>query len=673
MTVPNPTTETPGPRSFVAELKRRKVVRVGIAYVGLALGMLQVADLVFSAFFFDDAVYGVLVIATVASIPVVLVLAWIFDITPRGVERTPDEAPTDDGANAGSPAHPFTGQLLVAGAVVILAMAGIGWRFMPNDHVDLVKNRIAVLPFENLTGDAELDVMGVVAADYIANWLLQADGFESVALNESRRLLAAPEDPAPEHAGLTSIQRVSQGTKAAVVVTGSYTASGNDIVFQATAYDAAKEEALYSTDPIRTHRDDPLADFELMREDLFGFVGMLGERLEYKELGALQTRVPTYAAYRQFAVAHERFLAFDWRGAAAAYEEAADLDSTFARAVFQAAVSHFNAGELPEAARLVERLESMRADITEGDRVALDWIASLLRGDLQGAYTYAVRGHGMAGVSSTAFLAGSAAMGVNRPAEAIELFKDFDLERVGPLWPAIWGPFAAAYHTLGRHGTELRLIRRGRAQRPEDQGIRARELAALAARGKGAELWEHIDDFDLGGLGDVSLWQIADELEVHGDPDRASELRARILTRQESASAEERQSPRWTLFHGMGLVHAGRDDEAGAIFRPMLEADPDDPSARYWPAVLAARRGDRAAAEEAIEFFGARQRPYQRGRNVLRQAWIAAELGDAERAVRFLRQAEERGATEFERLHASPAYRSIRDQPAFQAYMKPRG
>ena len=34
---------------------------------------------------------------------------------------------------------------------------------------------------------------------------------------------------------------------------------------------------------------------------------MLGERLEYKELGALQTRVPTYAAYRQFAVAHERF------------------------------------------------------------------------------------------------------------------------------------------------------------------------------------------------------------------------------------------------------------------------------------------------------------------------------------------------------------------------------
>ncbi len=671
MIVPNPATDTPRPRSFVAELKRRKVVRVGIAYVGLALGMLQVADLVFSAFFIDDAVYGVLVIATMASIPVVLILAWIFDITPRGIERTPDEDRTDDATNSGTPAHPFTGQLLVAGAVVILAMAGIGWRFMPNDHVDLVENRIAVLPFENLTGEAELDVMGVVAADYIANWLLQVEGFESVALNESRRLLAAP---TPEHAGLTPIQVVSRGTKAAVVVTGSYTASGDDIVFHATAYDAAKEEALYSTDPIRTDRDDPLADLEMLREDLLGFVGMLGGHLAAGAgLGGIQTRVPTYAAYRQFAVAQELFLSGDWRGAAAAYEAAADLDPTFARAVLQAAVSQLNAGNVPQVVRLVERSESMRADITESDRVALDWIASVLHGDLQGAYTYARRGHGIAGASTTAYLAGTAALSVNRPAEAVELFKDFDLERVGPVWPPIWGPFADAYHRLGRHGTELRLIRRGRAQHPESQGIRARELTALAAGGKGAELWGHIDDFVLGGLNDPQLWRIADELEVHGDPDRAAELGARILTRQESASEGERQSAGWTLWRGIGLVHAGRDDEAGAIFRAMLEANPDDPSARYWTAVLAVRRGDRAAAEETIDFFGARQRPYQRGQNVLRQARIAAQLGDAERTVRFLRQAEERGAQDFENLHSSPVYRSIRDDPAFREYMKPRG
>ncbi len=660
---------------FVTEVKRRKVGRVAIAYTGVALAVLEVADLAFSALFFDDAVYGVMVIATVASFPVVLVLAWIFDVTPKGIERTAAADPRtgDEGAGAGdapgSGSTAFTRQLVVAAAIVIVAMTGIGWRYMPNDRVDLVDNRIAVLPFENLTGDRELDVMGVVAADHIANGLVRLESFETVGLNESRRLLGGAEDQA-----LAAVQLVSHATWAAVVITGTYTMGGDEVVFQATAHDAGKQDVLYATDPVRADRDDPLADFDRLRDDLFGFVGMLGGRLEGEsDLGAIQTRVPSYEAYREFAVGAELFLAFDWPGAAARYEAAAELDSTFVRALFQAAASHFNYGNLPATERLIDRMESMRADITTGDRVALDWMTATLHGDLRGAHTHALRFHEMAGISPTAYLAGVAAHQVNRPAEAIELYGDFDLRRVGPRWPAIWGSFAGAYHHLGRHGTELRLIRQGRQQHPDDTGILASELRALAARGRGAEAWESIDDLDLGGLNDVALWDLADELESHGDPGRASGLRERVLARMESAPDDAQRSPGWILSRGIGLAHARRHEEASTVLREALDAAPDDLPARYWSAVVAARLGDRSSAEEGIEFFGSVEPPYRKGRPVLQQARIAAELGDAERAVRFLRRAEQLGAEEFGRLHAASAYASIRAHPTFREYMRPRG
>ena len=55
------------------------------------------------------------------------------------------------------------------------------------------------------------------------------------------------------------------------------------------------------------------------------------------------------------------------------------------------------------------------------------------------------------------------------------------------------------------------------------------------------------------------------------------------------------------------------------------------------------------------------------------QAYIAGELGEAERAVRVLRSAEEAGTSIFADLHSTPHFRSIRDHPAFRAYQEPKG
>jgi hypothetical protein len=198
------------------------------------------------------------------------------------------------------------------------------------------------------------------------------------------------------------------------------------------------------------------------------------------------------------------------------------------------------------------------------------------------------------------------------------------------------------------------------------------ELTALAALGKGDDVWQLVDDVELAGLFDLQIWRVANELDDHGDPALTQRLLERLLRRQERASASEQQGGDWRFRHGRTLAYLSRNHEAHSVFQALLEDD-GRPNSRFWSAVLAARVGDRETAEAAIAWFGARTIRYENGKNVLQQAYIAAELGDAERTVRFLQQAEEQGATVFNELHVDPHFAAVRDDPLFRAYEKPRG
>jgi hypothetical protein len=75
---------------FVAEMKRRSVVRVGVAYAIAGWVLLQIGDIVFN-FLEVPAWAGKLLIAfLVLGLPVALVCAWAFELTPEGVKRDKD-------------------------------------------------------------------------------------------------------------------------------------------------------------------------------------------------------------------------------------------------------------------------------------------------------------------------------------------------------------------------------------------------------------------------------------------------------------------------------------------------------------------------------------------------------------------------------------------------------
>ena len=71
-----------------AELKRRNVLRTAALYLAGAWLLLQVADLVFEAFGAPPAAMRWLISLAAVGFPLVLLLSWVFDITPTGLEKT---------------------------------------------------------------------------------------------------------------------------------------------------------------------------------------------------------------------------------------------------------------------------------------------------------------------------------------------------------------------------------------------------------------------------------------------------------------------------------------------------------------------------------------------------------------------------------------------------------
>lgn len=76
------------------ELRRRHVYRVAGGYVVMAWVILQVADVVLPAFLVPDWVMSLLVLLGIAGLPLVVVLTWIYDLTPDGIRRTPARGET---------------------------------------------------------------------------------------------------------------------------------------------------------------------------------------------------------------------------------------------------------------------------------------------------------------------------------------------------------------------------------------------------------------------------------------------------------------------------------------------------------------------------------------------------------------------------------------------------
>ena len=574
------------------------------------------------------------------------------------------------------------GRWMLAAAAAALAALGLAGVFA-REPAPLEPTRVMVLPFQNRTGDSTLDALGDVAADYVARGLRVAKVGEVVdARSQADRGTAR---------NLTSSAARVLATDAGsgTIVLGAYDrAPGDSIQFQAEVLDTRTGRALRLIGPVSAPVEARLAALTGVRTRVMAAVSSLRD-LDFSE----QTSLPeTYEAYGEFKAGVDKLNSCrgnaDCEAQGIAYmRRAVAIDSNFTLPLTVLAFRFMwsNCALVDSiATELQPRFERLPAE----DGTQLSIATFLCHGDLPNALDRARGGaDNNSGNENMADWKAMLLLSSNRPREVIPILASRDQSRARQ--PDLTLPLLlGAYHRLGQYDSALAFIARmRRSQVNTNMDLRGlylgEEAASLAALGHVAQAAKVMDLIirQLGaeqqGLTVVHLLEsVGLELAAHGHAAAAQQAFDRAIAWLRAQSPDQQAAPDARRELAGVLKSAGRWDEALVLYRSVAAADSGDVGARAALGVLAARRGDRAEAEEVergLTAWGRRKRGAEdEAWSLYERARIAGLLGERARAMGLLRQAAQKGFSGWRVAHRDPDLAPLRADPAFQEWIRPK-
>src|SRR2546429_5830803 len=172
------------PHNFFSELKRRNVYKVTIAYIVAGWALSQGIAQVFPVFDIPNWVIRLIVLLIIIGLPIALVLAWMFELTPEGLKRTE----TADAMPATARKRKYVWiYVVVIGAILSIGLFFLG-RYTALDTARPARTSnksIAVLPFSDLSPNHDQESFSDGMAEEILNALAHIKDLKVVGRSSS--------------------------------------------------------------------------------------------------------------------------------------------------------------------------------------------------------------------------------------------------------------------------------------------------------------------------------------------------------------------------------------------------------------------------------------------------------------------------------------------------------
>lgn len=339
--------------SLFEELKRRNVVRVGVAYVIIGWVIAQVAEFAFENFGAPDWVLKTVIVILLLGLPLALFFAWAFEITPDGVKREKDVDRSESVATRTGHTlnYVIIGTLAVALAYFVWERQATDARQGGPDAAEtgaeapaqaLAANdttapngpdtkSIAVLPFVNLSSDQEQEWFSDGLTEEILNALARTPDLLVTARTSSFKYKGSEED----------IPTIASALGVAHILEGSVRRDNDRLRVTAQLIRASDGFHLWSQNYDRTPDDVISVQEEVAVQIATALETAMDPAALARMVSAGTTSVAAYNNYLQGLATGVSSIstgnAYAWASARDAYEQAIQLDPAFALAHWELA------------------------------------------------------------------------------------------------------------------------------------------------------------------------------------------------------------------------------------------------------------------------------------------------------------------------------------------------
>ena len=576
----------------------------------------------------------------------------------------------------------FGGVVMLVVATALIATRRSSGR--PSGAAHLNPKRVVVATFANKTGDASLAPVGLMAADWIAHGLATAEVVEvaGTAADLASRGIKSADSGAAGRKALAEI------AGAGLVIAGSYYRQGDSLLLQADILDANTDGRLMQTvGPVAALASAPLAGVEALRQRVVGGLAVLVD----SSLGPYASRsmtMPSYDAYREFLQGEQLYYA-DEPAAAEHYARAAALDSSYQWPVLRLLNTAYDMSDARRMDSLVAVLQARRARLSPYEAAYLDLQSSTREPGRAEQAIEAANAMRRAAPRSQ-FAAHMTALTLrleNHPVAAESVFRTLD-RRGGELRgrATLYQHYASTELQLGHDSAALALAHEGESVAGTRTYLVYLELAALARMRRFDEMNRAFD----------SAWAEPSErratvasraapvlyvLRHQGDSAQAEAFAARLLAALATRTAPEAVSVIGRGERAAVLMASRRWAELDALTDSMTRAGDDRvPTLKARGVALAAlgRRDEAMAVANRLEHP---TRPVQT-QDACSLAWPVCRTEARAEILATLGQRAEAAALLEDRMYRMLVNwfaewgllgERLRGEPAFEAYVKPRG
>jgi TolB-like protein/Tfp pilus assembly protein PilF len=180
-------------KKFFAELQRRNVYKVAVAYGVMSWLLIQIATQVFPIFEIPNWATRLVILLLLLGFPVALVLAWAYELTPEGIKRTEEIDPRESTSRRTGRQLDFAIIGILVAVIGVLAFQRYRTNMAP-PAPDIPEKSIAVLPFENRSEEKANAYFADGIQDEILTRLSKISDLKVISRTSTQHYKSTPEN-----------------------------------------------------------------------------------------------------------------------------------------------------------------------------------------------------------------------------------------------------------------------------------------------------------------------------------------------------------------------------------------------------------------------------------------------------------------------------------------------